>query len=83
MANQRHRGSFVTDSKNSSADKYSPLQTRESKLSLFQTNNVQDDTPLLEDLWRLGIPVKCRKVLWPFKIDNKLGITQELYYINR
>ena len=33
----------------------------------------------IEDLWRMGIPVKIRKVLWPFKIDNKLGISNELY----
>ena len=29
----------------------------------------------LEDLWRFGIPVNIRKVLWPFKIENKLEIS--------
>ena len=33
----------------------------------------------LEDLWRFGIPVSIRRVLWPFKIGNKLGISKELY----
>ena len=37
----------------------------------------------LEDLWRFGIPVSIRRVLWPFKIGNKLGISKELYQINR
>jgi hypothetical protein len=37
----------------------------------------------LEDLWRFGIPVSVRRVLWPFKIGNKLGISKELFQINR
>lgn len=37
----------------------------------------------LEDLWRFGIPVNIRRVLWPFKIGNKLGISKELYQINK
>ena len=37
----------------------------------------------LEDLWRFGIPVSIRRVLWPFKIANKLGISKDLYQINR
>lgn len=41
------------------------------------------DVVNLEDLWRFGIPVSIRRVLWPFKIGNKLGISKELYQINR
>ena len=37
----------------------------------------------LEDLWRFGIPVSIRRILWPFKIGNRLGISKELYKINR
>ena len=37
----------------------------------------------IEDLWRFGIPVSVRRVLWPFKIGNKLGISKELYQINK
>ena len=37
----------------------------------------------MEDLWRFGIPMSVRRVLWPFKIGNKLGISKELYQINR
>ena len=37
----------------------------------------------MEELWRFGIPMRVRRELWPFKIGNKLGISKELYYINR
>ena len=38
---------------------------------------------ILEDLWRSGIPVSIRRVLWPFKIGNKLGISKQLYQIHK
>ena len=37
----------------------------------------------MEDLWRFGIPVSIRRVLWPFRIGNSLGVSKELYQINR
>jgi hypothetical protein len=37
----------------------------------------------MEDLWRFGIPIALRKTLWPFKIQNKLGISKQLYRLNR
>ena len=35
----------------------------------------------LEDFWRFGIPYKYRKVLWPFAIQNKFGLSKQLYKI--
>lgn len=31
---------------------------------------------LLEDFWRFGIPGTLRKALWPFAIQNKLGLSK-------
>ena len=50
--------------------------TMESGLNDFDEIN-------LEELWRFGIPVSIRRLLWPFKIGNRLGISKELYQINR
>lgn len=36
---------------------------------------------LLEDFWRFGIPDTFRKALWPFVIQNKLGLSKQLYRI--
>ena len=50
----------------------------------YQNIKNSSETPevCLEDLWRFGIPVNIRKGLWPFKIENKLGISYELYRMN-
>jgi hypothetical protein len=36
-------------------------------------------TPLLQTLWRYGLPPNSRKTLWPIVIGNALGITPILY----
>jgi hypothetical protein len=36
-------------------------------------------TPLLETLWKYGLPASSRKTLWPIVIGNALGITPVLY----
>ena len=35
----------------------------------------------LEDFWRFGIPNNYRRVLWPFAIQNKFGLSRQLYEI--
>lgn len=37
----------------------------------------------MEELWRFGIPINLRKTLWPFKIQNKLCISKQLYRLNK
>jgi hypothetical protein len=36
-------------------------------------------TPLLQTLWKYGLPATSRKTLWPIVIGNALGITPTLY----
>lgn len=36
-------------------------------------------TPLLQTLWKYGLPYNSRKTLWPIVIGNALGITPTLY----
>jgi hypothetical protein len=43
--------------------------------------NKQSVSYLLDDFWRFGIPDTFRKALWPFVIQNKLGLSKQLYRI--
>ena len=51
-----------------------PLNKLIEGLNNSRTSNEQFEVNL-EELWRFGIPVNIRKVLWPFKIENKLGLS--------
>ena len=81
-----HRDSLTVEHRERSSvhSSESPFDTVQNQRTKFYSTfaNVEVPEVCLEDLWRLGIPVAIRKVLWPFKIENKLGITQELYTIN-
>lgn len=37
----------------------------------------------MEELWRFGIPINLRKTFWPFKIQNLLCISKQLYRLNK
>ena len=54
------------------------LSQKGSQLKELNSSSV---TFLLDDFWRFGIPVTSRKALWPFAVQNKLGLSKQLYRI--
>jgi hypothetical protein len=81
--NQERRTSFFTNLFNCCGKKEPIKRDRQLSVPINMALKQNVEEVFLEDLWRFGIPSSLRKTFWPMKIQNRLGLSKQLYRLNK